>query len=136
MSKSRMGYCMTLMLAIGLAACAGRPDPEVSSAPAGADQAAPGTQSANALMVTVNHTDMNRSEMTVYIEPAGGVRTMLGTLNSGEQKSFNFELTGVRNVKLIGVSPSAGQLTSPSITVPTGAGVFWEVGINSVRIRR
>ena len=127
---------MTLMLAAGLAGCAGRPDPSVTSAPPGADQAAGATQSANALMVTVNHTDMNRSELTVYIEPANGVRTRLGTLNSGEQKSFTFELAGVRSVKLVGVSPSAGQLTSPTLTVPAGAGVFWEVGINSLRIRR
>jgi len=136
MSKSRIRYCTILALAAGLAACAGRPDPNVTSAPAGTDQAAAGTQSANALMVTVNHTDMNRSELTVYIEPANGVRTRLGTINSGEQKSFTFELAGVRSVRLVGISPSAGELKSPSLTVPSGAGVFWEVGINSLRIRR
>ena len=135
MLTSRFRYIMVPVLALALAACASRPDPSVTSDP-GAPQPATGTQSANAIRVTVNHTDMNRSELSVYIQPANGVRTLLGTLNSGEQKSFTFEASGTRMIRLIGISPSASQLESPQINVPAGAGVHWEVNANTVRVVR
>ena len=133
---SRFGYIMAPLLAVAVAACASRPDPSVTSDPATGDPAASTQASSTSFMVTVNHTDMNRGELTVYVEPAGGVRTVIGVLNAGEQKSFPYQVTGNRNVKLVGVSPSAGTLTSPSITVPVGSTLYWDVSINSVRLRR
>lgn len=132
---SRFGYIMAPLLAVAVAACASRPDPSVTSEPA-TGEAAASTSSSTSFMVTVNHTDMNRGELSVYVEPAGGVRTLIGVLNAGDQKSFPYQVTGNRNVKLVGLSPSAGTLTSPSITVPVGSGLYWDVSINSVRLRR
>lgn len=127
MLTSRFRYFTAPMLALAIAACASRPDPRVTSDPSAS------TQSANALRVTVNHTDMERSELTVYIVPANGVRTMLGSLNAGEQKTFNFELAPPRIIRLVGISPSASQKESPQITIPLGSGVHWEVSANTVR---
>ena len=133
MLTSRFRYIMAPMLAFAIAACATRPDPSVTSDPSAAGQPATSAQSANTIAVTVNHTDMNRTELTVYVQPANGVRTMLGVLNSGEQKRFTYQASGPRILRLIGISPSAEQLTSPQINVPEGAGVHWEVGANTVR---
>ena len=136
MSTSRFRYILTPMLALAMAACATRPDPSVTSDPSATGQPAASTQSANSIRVTVNHTDMNRTELTVYVEPANGVRTMLGVLNAGELKNFTYEATSNRIVRFIGISPSASQLTSPQINVPAGAGVHWEVSANTVRVVR
>ena len=135
MLLSRFRYILAPLTALAIAACATRPDPSVTSDP-GAAQPATGAQSANALPVTVNLTSQNRSEMTVYIEPANGVRTMLGTLNQSEQKTFNFELPAPRIIRLVGITPGSAQLNSPQITVPAGAGVYWDVGANTVRLLR
>ena len=134
MSISRFPCFVAPLLIAAVAACASRPDPGVTSDPAAA-AAGTDTQSSTSFMVTVNHTDMNRGELTVYVEPAGGVRTVIGVLNAGEQKAFPYRVTGNRNVRLVGVSPSAGSLTSPSITVPAGNNLYWDVSINSVRVR-
>ncbi len=136
MQTSRFRYLMAPMFALAIAACATRPDPSVTSDPSATSQPSTSTQSANSIPVTVNHTDMNRSELTVYIQPANGVRTMLGLLQSGQQKTFTFEATGTRMIRLIGISPSADQLTSPQINVPAGAGVHWDVNANTVRVVR
>jgi len=133
---SRFGYIMAPLLAIAVAACASRPDPSVTSGTTPSDAASTSTQSTTSFMVTVNHTDMNRGEMSVYVEPTGGVRTLIGVLNSGEQKSFPYQVTGNRNVRLVGVSPSAGNITSPSMTVPVGSSLYWDVSINKVTLRR
>ena len=132
MHSPRFRHIMAPMLALVLAACSTRPDPSVTSDPAAGTPAA-STQSATTIAVTVNHTDRNRNELTVYVQPLNGIRMMLGTLTSGEQKTFTFQPSGTRMLRLIGVSPSAEQLTSPQINVPEGAGVHWEVGANTVR---
>ena len=135
MHSPRFRHIMLPLLALAISACASRPDPSVTSDPAAA-QTGTGAQSASALRVTVNLMSPDRSEMTVYIEPANGVRTMLGTLLQSEQKTFNFELPAPRIVRLVGVSPGSAQLTSPQITVPAGSGVYWDVSANTVRLIR
>ena len=132
MHSPRFRHIMAPMLALALAACSTRPDPSVTSDPA-ATMPATSTQSSNTIAVTVNHTDRSRDQLTVYVQPLNGVRMLLGTLNSGEQKTFSFQPSGTRMLRLIGVSPSAEQLTSPQINVPEAAGVHWEVGANTVR---
>ena len=136
MPSLRFRYIMTPMLALAVAACASRPDPSVTSDPSTTAAPATSAQAANSIPVTVNHTDMNRTELTVYVQPANGVRTMLGLLQSGQQKTFTFEASGTRMIRLIGISPSADQLTSPQVNVPAGAGVHWDVNANTLRVVR
>ena len=131
MVTPRIGKAVASMLLIALSACASRPQTEVSS-PA-ADAQAP---AADAIPITVNHNKMDQGELTIYIEPAGGIRTVLGLINTNEMKTFQYRVVGNRNVRLAAVGATSGSMTTPAITVPEGQGVNWDLGLNTVRLRR
>lgn len=129
---------ITLLVALS-AACATSP----SATGTGTDVAAtpaPTTTDAdaeNVIRVEVNNNRPDAGTMTIYIEPAAGVRTTLGTLASGERKVFPYRVEAAnRNVRLSAITSSGQTITSEQITVPRGAGLAWDLQINSVRVRR
>ncbi len=91
----------------------------------------------NTIRVEVRQNDLNAGTTTVYIEPAAGVRTALGILDPGQTRTFSFNAANAnRNVKLIALNAAGVTKTSESITVPRGAGLTWDLQINSVRLKR
>ena len=132
------GLAITALLASIAAGCATTPS-ATSSGGGAAGGASPTTTDAsdNTISVEVRLNDLNAGTTTVYIEPAAGVRTALGTIEPGQTKTFSFNATGTsRNVKLVALNASGQSKTSSSITVPRGAGLTWDLQINSVRIKR
>ena len=127
----RVGKAVAAMLVVGLSACASAPKADPAATPVSTDVAA-----TDVIMITVNQNRMNAGDMTIYIEPAGGVRTVLGLASAGEIKTFRYPLTGNRNVRLAAIGTSGGGITSPSITVPVGQGLNWDITLNTVRLRR
>ena len=132
------GLAIVTILASFAAGCATTPSATNSGA-GGAAGATPTTTDAsdNTIRIEVRLNDLNAGTTTVYIEPAAGVRTALGTIDPGETKTFTFNATGAsRNVKLIGLNSTGKTTTSSPITVPRGAGLTWDLQINAVRIKR
>ena len=127
-----------LLVAV-MAACATSPAatsggavPATDATPAVADEAA-----ANTIRVEVNNNRPDAGTITAYIEPAAGVRTTLGTLGTGERKTFTYRVEAAsRTVRLSAINASGQTLASEQITVPRGAGLVWDLQINSVRIKR
>ncbi len=118
-------------------ACATSPAADTGAAPA-EGAAAPSAQTTDAVMaIGVNHNRADGGIVTVYIEPAAGVRTALGTLEPGENKTFQYRVEAQnRNIRLISLNSSSQQMSSERITVPRGAGVYWDLQANTIRIRR
>ena len=81
--------------------------------------------------------DLNAGTTQVYIEPAAGVRTALGTLDPGQTRTFSFNAVNAsRNVRLIAINAAGVSRTSESITVPRGAGLTWDIQVNTLRVKR
>ena len=89
------------------------------------------------IQVDVNHNRSDGGIATIYIEPAAGVRLTLGTINPGERKTFPYRVEAQnRTVRLLAINASGQTMTSSQITVPRGAGLTWDLQINSVRVKR
>lgn len=128
---SRVGRIVTSMLLVALSACA-------SAQSSGTEEVAPNRdmQGSDQIMITVNHNRMAQGEMTVYIEPTGGIRTVLGMIGTNEIKTFPYRVVGSRNIRLAAIGTTGGGVTSPAITVPEGQGLNWDMSLNTVRLRR
>jgi hypothetical protein len=133
------GHALAALFAIIASACATSPAATTSGGGA-AGAAAPATSGSateNTIRVEVRQNKLDAGTTTVYIEPAAGVRTALGTLDPGETKTFSYNATGVnRSVKLVALDASGSSTTSQTITVPRGAGLTWDLQINAVRVKR
>ena len=126
-----VGLALTLALGIG---CATTPAAS-SSTEASASTSAPASDST--MNVSVVHNRADGGTTTIYIEPAAGVRTTLGTIDAGSTRTFTYRIQGQnRQVKLIALNALGQTLQSEQITVPRGAGLTWDLQINSVRVRR
>lgn len=131
-------HALTAMIAALLGACATSPAATSSGGGAAAD-AAPATADPveNTIRVDVNNNRADAGSVTIYIEPAAGVRSTLGTLGTGERKTFTYRVEAAsRNVRLSAITASGQTMTSSMVTVPRGAGLTWDLQINSVRITR
>jgi hypothetical protein len=139
MSQRLAAHAAMALLVAVMAACATSPAatsggaaPATDATPAIADPSAD-----NTIRVEVNNNRSDAGTITVYIEPAAGVRTTLGTLGTGERKMFTYRVEAAsRTVRLSAINASGQALASEQITVPRGAGLAWDLQINSVRIRR
>ncbi len=130
MMIARVQRAVAALMMVALAACA--------SAPAADTEVTPSTGGAGSdvISITVNHNRMDQGEMTVYIEPAGGIRSVLGMIATNEQKTFTYRVVGSRNIRLAAQGTTGGGVTSPAITVPEGQGLNWDLSLNTVRLRR
>ena len=89
------------------------------------------------IRVEVRNTLLDAGAITVFIEPAAEVRTQLGSLASGESRTFTFMPTELnRVVRLIATGSMGGTIVSKGITVPVGASLSWDVRSNSLRLIR
>ena len=127
-----------LALLPGFTACATSPaaTPETQ---AGAPPAAATDQAAadNTMSVSVVNNRADGGTATIYIEPAAGVRTTLGTVDPGSTRTFTYRIEAQnRQVKLIALNAAGQTMESERITVPRGAGLSWDLQINSLRVRR
>jgi hypothetical protein len=115
-------------------ACATKPAGDL------ADTQPPATNAAVAsdlLQVEVNHNRPDGGTTTIYIEPAAGVRQTLGTIAPGERKTFPYRVEAKnRTVTLSAINASGQTLRSNQITVPQGAGITWDLQVNSLRLKR
>ena len=126
------------LLASLTAGCATSPA-ATNSGGGAAGGAAPTTSDAadNTIRVEVRLNDLNAGTTQVYIEPANGVRTALGTIDAGQTRTFTFNaLNANRTVRLVALTAAGGSKTSDSITVPRGSGLSWDIQVNSVRLKR
>ena len=130
MMIARVQKGVVALMMIALAACASAPSADTE---ASAAAAATGSDVIN---ITVNHNRMDQGEMTVYIEPAGGIRSVLGMIATNEQKTFTYRVVGSRNIRLAAQGTSGGSVSSQAITVPEGQGLNWDLSLNTLRLRR
>jgi hypothetical protein len=130
---------LTALLVTAVCACATSPSATSSGtgAAGGAASASADPASDNVIRIDVNHNRSDGGTTTIYVEPAAGVRTTLGTIGQGERKVFEYHVEASnRNIKLIALNSMGQTMTSTPITVPRGAGVVWDLQINSIRTRR
>ena len=132
-------HALTALLAILTTACATSPAATGSSG-AAAGEATPTTvdqATESMIRVEVRQNRLDGGAMTVYVEPAAGVRTTLGVIDPGETKTFTYNAAGAnRNLKLSALDATGRTTTSTAITVPRGAGLTWDIQVNAVRIKR
>jgi hypothetical protein len=138
MSRSWCGILAGAALGVALAACASSP---AASADPGTAPDAPPVEASGAeveqIRVTVVHNRTDGGSTTVYVEPTGGTREAVGTLESGTTRTFTYRVQGAtRQIRLIAVTASGQPIESEPITIPPGAQVSWDLQLNSVRIRR
>jgi hypothetical protein len=95
------------------------------------------TAGENIMPIEVNHNRSDGGTTTIYVEPAAGVRHALGTISPGERKTFPYRIEAQnRTVTLSAINASGQTMRSTQITVPQGAGISWDLQVNSLRIRR
>ena len=122
-------------LALGAIACASTAS--TTDSPAAGSPATSQVSSDSTMLVSVTHNRSDGGVTTIYIEPVSGVRSTLGTIESGMTKTFTYRPEALnRQVRLIALNASGQALQSEVITVPRGAGIAWNLQANSVRIRR
>ena len=133
MQIARVGRILSSMLVVALvSACASTPASDTAeTSPSASTESAEGV-----IPITINHNKMDQGEMTVYIEPTGGIRSVLGMIATNEIKTFQYRVVGSRNIRLAVSGTTGGGQTSPAITVPEGQGVNWDLSLNTVRLRR
>jgi len=133
----RISPLIVSLFALVVGACATSPSASDGAAQASGAPSAPAAPVAeNMIPVTVNYNMPDQGQLTVYIEPTGGIRSVLGIIQPNENKTFNFRVSGSRHIKLDASSDAGGTIRSESITVPTGQGVIWDLALNNMRIRR
>ena len=127
-----------LGLIVLAAACATSPASTAGSPAPVADAGAAGAPtSENVIAVTVRNNRSDGGLTTIYIQPVSGVRTNLGTVDIGETKNFSYNIDlQNRQVVLTAITAMGQQIQSERITIPRGAGLNWDLQINSIRIRR
>ena len=138
MPNLRISPVIATLLALVLSACATSPAASSGTAAPAPAAGAPSTPVAdNIIPITVNYNMSDQGQLTIYIEPTGGIRTVLGTIQPNEQKTFNFRVTASRNIRLAAISDAGNSgLNSPTQTVPTGQSVVWDMALNNMRLRR
>lgn len=125
------GVIALLILASG--ACATR-SAGTADAGSSADAAAADDQN---IRVEVNHNRPDGGTATIYIEPSAGSRQTLGTIAPGERKTFYYRVQAqTRSVRLSAINSTGQTLTTGQTTVPRGAGLVWDLQINSLRVKR
>ena len=121
----------TLLLA---AACASRSAGTSADAGAASASTAPAE---NVIPIEINHNRSDGGISTIYVEPAAGVRVTLGTISPGERKTFPYHVEAAnRTLTLSAINASGQTMRSTQTTVPRGAGLTWDLQVNSIRIRR
>jgi hypothetical protein len=135
MSPGRFSRVLMIVASVTVAgACATRP---AASDPAAQAPATDAAIASNVLQVEVSHNRADGGTTTIYIEPAAGVRQTLGTIAPGERKTFPYHVEAKnRTVTLSAINASGQTLRSTQITVPQGAGLFWDLQVNSLRLKR
>ena len=121
-----------------LAACATSPSAtSTGNETPGTAASSAGDRADDAIIpVEVNHDRFGAGTATIYIQPASGVRSTLGTISSGETKVFSYRVESAnRNVTLSALDASGQTVTSRQITVPRGAGLVWSLQVNSIRVK-
>ena len=126
-----------LILAMVTVACAtsSSATPSGNAGPAGV----PATDQAsdNVVPVSVTNNKLGGGTTTIYIEPSAGVRATLGTMDAGSTRTFSYRIDGQsRQVRLYAIDAQGQTVMSEMITIPRGAGLSWDLQINSVRVRR
>jgi hypothetical protein len=132
------GLAFATLLASLVAACATSPA-ATNSGGGTAGGAAPTSADAadNTIRVEVRLNDLNAGTTQVYIEPANGVRTALGTVDPGQTRTFSFNAANSnRTVRLVALNATGASKTSEAIIVPRGAGLTWDIQVNSLRVKR
>ena len=135
-NMSRWSFGFVFLAAAGCATSPAATSDDAGATPARSTGQAPANE--NVILVSVNHNRADGGIATIYIEPtAGGVRETLGTIEQGTTKTFSYSvLSQNRTVRLIALNALGQSMTSSEITVPRGAGLNWDLGVNSVRVRR
>lgn len=121
-------FGLPLLLSVAAPACAGR---------RGRDSTAENTAVTNDIRIEVRNNLSDGGNVTVFIEPALEIRTQLGSLASGETRTFVFtppELNRV--VRLIATSSMGPTIVSRGLTVPRGGNLSWDLRVNSLRVVR
>ena len=139
MSTRRLSRLAFAALLASLAAACATSPAATNSGGGAAGSAAPATSDAadNTIRVEVRLNDLNAGTTQVYIEPANGVRTALGTLDPGQTRTFTFNaVNSNRTVRLVALNAAGTSKTSDPITVPRGAGLSWDIQVNSLRLKR
>jgi hypothetical protein len=130
---ARTGRILTSMVIVALAAaCASTPASDTAET-----TPSPSTQVAEGVIpITINHNKMDQGELTVYIQPTGGIRSVLGMIATNEIKTFQYRVVGSRNIQLAVQGTTGGGQTSRAITVPEGQGLNWDLSLNTIRLLR
>ena len=129
---------LVALLVLGAGACATQGAATSGGEAGGAAQpASEAAAESNVIQVEVNHNRADGGIATIYIEPVAGVKLTLGTIAPGERKTFPYRVEAQnRTVRLSAINASGQTMTSSQITVPRGAGLLWDLQINSVRLKR
>ena len=130
MMIARVQKGVAALMMIALAACASAPSADTEAS------AAVSATGSDVINITVNHNRMDQGEMTVYIEPSGGIRSVLGMIATNEQKTFTYRVVGSRHIRIAAQGTSGGGATSDAITVPQGQSLYWDLSLNRVSLRR
>jgi hypothetical protein len=140
MSSGRRHGLALVALFASLAGCATSSAATGSGADASAGVAAPASAdpaSENTIRIEVRHDKLNAGSVTIYIEPATGVRTALGTLDPGQTRTYSWETVGGdRRVRLVALGALGTTTVSEALTVPPRAGLIWDLQINALRVQR
>ena len=108
-----------------------------ATTPPAADPAPSGdTTNPDVVQVTVVHGGGTGGNVTVYAEPTAGVRSAIGSLDPGDTKTFAYRVQdGNRRFRLVALNSTGQEIRSDVVTVARGAGVNWNIQINSIRVR-
>ena len=138
MSSSRPVF-LSVCLAVAILSCRGRaapaPDPMAAPPPPALPPPA-AIPEAEQIRVTVVNNRADGGAVTVYVEPSGGTRTAMGTVDAGTTRTFPYRVLGTnRTIKLFAMNAAGAQTESEVVTVPVGSQLNWDLLLNSVRIR-
>ena len=140
MSRLSGPVLLSAFLVVGLLACgrsrAAPPDP-MAAPPQPTPAPPPPVSEAEQIRVTVVNNRADGGAVTVYVEPSGGTRTAMGTVDAGTTRTFPYRVQGTnRTIKLIALNAAGSQAESEVVTVPVGSQLNWDLQLNTVRIRR
>lgn len=139
MRRSTGPVVASAILAAALLGCARSPAASPGPTPDPTPDTPPATQTAEAdqIRITVVNNRTDAGVVTVHLEPAGGVRVTLGTVDAGTTRTFPHRVQGGnRTIKLVAVGATGSPVESEVVTVPSGSQLNWDLLLNAVRVRR
>jgi hypothetical protein len=107
-----------LAAVLALAACAS------GGSPAAQSGTAPATTS-NETTIIVRNESPGATDITLFVEPVGGVRQSLGRIEAAQSGTFRF--TGAPGTYQLIIQTPTGSRTSDSFTIRPGTTVTWDL---------